>query len=151
MNKVSSLSLDHKRLGFVLLFVFTPIAQAQTIEDSVLSEQIVSSEKISPNMIIRVKHDAQIPVVEQLKKQQYLAKEQSNEIKKQTLESTAASDYEIKRTTDSSKLFNQEHKVYIPNKTIHTPENIIFEGDINFQNNGNIKGSGTATVTTTKK
>lgn len=125
------------------------ISYAQIIDDHVLSEQSAGDHKVSPEMMSLVQHDAHIPLEQQLNKHQHLAKEQADQMSKENLESTAASDYEIKKKTDNSQLLNNERKVYIPYDSLNT-ENIVYESSLRFNSDGNVKGSGTATVKSNK-
>ena len=136
-----------KRIVFTTLLIATTAAvYAQTVDDDVLATQSAGDQKVSPEMINLVKHDAHIPLEQQLDKHQHLAKEQADQINKENLESTAASDYEIKKKTDNSKLLADERKVYIPGKSSGVSEITIRESSMCFNSTGNVQGSGTATV-----
>lgn len=116
--------------------------------DAFLAEQRAGDDRVTPEVIELVKHDAHIPPDEQKLKHQQLAQQQFDEIKKQTLEDNAASDYEIKRKTDNSKLLADERRVYVPKKNVPRSESVALESSMRF--NGNVKGSGTATATIEK-
>lgn len=135
-----------KMLFTSLLIAMTVVAYAQTVDDDVLAAQSAGDQKVSPKMISLVKHDAHISLQEQLDKHQHLAKEQADQINKENLESNAASDYEIKKKTDNSKLLVDERKAYIPGKSLGVTEITIRESSMRFSSTGNVKGSGTATV-----
>lgn len=98
-----------------------------TLNDDALSEQTDRLQKVTPEVITQLKNDAQLDASEQVKIQQQLAQKQSMQIKKQVLESNAASDYEIKRKTDPSKLLNVEKHEFIPPKPAKVIYNIEFE------------------------
>lgn len=146
MDQHKRVILKKRILWTTLLFTIPLIGFAQIVDDHVLSEQSAGDQKVSPEMISLVQHDAHIPLEEQLHKHQHLAKEQADQINKENLESTAASDYEIKKKTDNSKLLAEERKVYIPGKSSGVTEVIIRESSMRFNSTGNVQGSGTATV-----
>lgn len=147
---VRMLNLNIQILGLSFVLMAFSLAHAQVVDDLSLAEQRAGEEQLSPEMMSLAQHDAHIPMPEQIEKHQHLAKEQSDQIKKQTLENTAASDYEIKRKTDNTKLMNEARKVYIPAKTVYKAESRVSESSMNFNSGSNVKGSGTATATTEK-
>ena len=131
----------------IVLFSMCSIhALAQSVDDDQLSELRAGDQKVSPEMISLVQEDVKSPVEEQHQKHQHLAKEQADQINKQTLEENAASDYELKKKTDNSKLLAEERKVYIPSKSAGVNEVLIRESSLRFNSTGNVKGSGTASV-----
>lgn len=95
--------------------------------DAFLAEQRVESPKVTQALISEVKVDAQRPIPDQLNKHDQKAKQQADEIKKGNLEEHAASDYELKRKTDTNKLLNTARHEYVPQKTANTVYSVEFE------------------------
>ena len=110
------------------LSVFAAMAMnvyAQT--DEFLAEQRVENPKVTDALITEVKADSQKPISDQLQIHDQKAKQQLNEIKQETLEENAVSDYELKRKTDASRLLNAEKHEYIPGKPSNVTYTISYE------------------------
>lgn len=146
MDKQSHFIWKYVVLTLSCTLLLPTTVSAQIVQDQDLSELSAGDEKVTAEMIDLVKHDAQIPVEEQNDKHQHLAQEQSDQIKKQTLEDNAVSDYEIKKKTDNSKLLTDKRKVYVPGDTNQLREIVIRESSLRFNSTGNVQGSGTASV-----
>ncbi len=88
----------------------------EILDDNNLAEQTDQLQKVTPEVIIKVKTDVELNLEQQLQLQQNKAQVNAKQIKKDILEAHAASDYEIKRKTDPDPLMRVEKHEFFPEK-----------------------------------
>lgn len=118
------------------------LSHAATMSDLSLSELSIPNPNLTQDLVTTVKNSVQQPIDVQNQKQQLLAQDQSEQFNQYFLETSAVSDYELKKKVDADEL-NSQHKnlniiprQYRPAYLYYDNNNIIIK--VEYRDNKNL-------------